>query len=196
MSQVTDEQREKFEEMLLEHRLDRALIVALAYAKRRAGSLPQAREYVNRARARMWENCSWDPKEGPTLSIFLCAMVRSEMSGDREKDERREETEQESLAEASTSPDEIPDPEALILAREEKREDDRAATSDLAFLRAEFESSKDRVNLRWLELRSEDVEDEPAVMAARSEFTAEEFYNAKKRRMRAVRRLLALKEKR
>jgi len=192
---MTDEERARFEEMLLGQDLAGALVVALAYAKRRAGSLLQAKEYVNRARARLWENGSWDPKKGPVLRIFLCGLVRSEMSADLDKDERREETEQGSLADPSTSPDEIPDPEAQVLAREEKHEDDREAASNLERLRAEFESTKDKVNLRWLELRSEGVEDEPAEMAGRSEFTADEFYNAQKRRMRAARRLLALKEK-
>jgi hypothetical protein len=191
---VTDEQRERFEEMLLEHGLADALVAALAYAKRRSGSLLQAKHYVNRARARMWETCSWDPRKGPVLRIFLCGIVRSEISADADKDERREETEQASLAEPSTSADEIPDPEALLLAREEKREDDRAAASTLERLRSDFEERKDEVNLRWLELRSEGVEDEPAEMAQRSKFTADDFYNAQKRRMRAAKRLLALKE--
>jgi len=191
---VSDEQRARFEELLLENDLAGALVVALAYAKRRSGSLPQARQYVNRARARMWENCSWDPKRGPTLRIFLCGMVRSEISADADKDERREETEQGSLADPSTSADAVMDPEQLLLAREEKGEDDEAAASALERLRDEFEEKKDRVNLRWLELRSDGVEDEPAAMAGRSEFTAEDFYNAQKRRNRAARRLLARKE--
>ena len=191
---VTDEQRARFEELLLEHGLADALIAALAYAKRRTGSLVEAKWYVSRARARMWENCSWDPKKGPTLRVFVCGMVRSEISGDLAKDERREETEQASLADPSTSADAIPDPEALLLAREEKREDDSGASSDIAALRAEFEEKGDHVNLCWLELRSEGVEDEPAAMAGRSRFTPDEFYNAQKRRMRAVRRLLARKE--
>jgi hypothetical protein len=142
----------------------------------------------------MWETCSWDPKKGPELPVFLCGVVRSEISLDRGKDERREETEQASLAEPSTSAEAIPDPEALVLAREEKRDDDREAAADVEALRADFEANGDRVNLRWLELRSEGVEDEPAAMAACSVFTAEEFYNARKRRIRAAKRLLARKE--
>jgi hypothetical protein len=158
------------------------------------GSLLEAKHYVNRARARMWENCSWDPKKGPTLRIYLCGMVRSEISADRDKDVRREETEQGSLADPATSSDAIMDPEALMIAREEKGEDDRMAASYAEQLRSDFEEKRDRVNLRWLELRSEGVDDEPAELARCSEFTAEEFYNAQKRRMRAARRLLALKE--
>ena len=38
------------------------------------------------------------------------------------------------------------------------------------------------------------MEDEPAAMAAESEFTADDYYNAHKRRIRAVRRLLASRE--
>jgi hypothetical protein len=195
-STVTAEQRAAFEEVLLQHGLADALLVALGFAKRRTGSLLEARWYVKRARARMWENCSWDPKKGPTLRIFLCGLVRSEISADRAKEERREEAEQASLAEPSTSADEIPDPEALLRAREEKRDDDREAAADIEALRADFDASGDKVNLRWLELRSEGVEDEPAAMAARSVFTAEEFYNARKRRIRAATRLLARKENR
>jgi hypothetical protein len=192
---VTAEQRERFEVLLVEHRLDHALVVALAYAKKRTGSVHMAKQYVSRARGRMWENCSWDPQKGPTLSVFLCGIVRSEMSSDAEKDERREETEQSSLSDPSTSPQEAADPEAVLLAAEEKQEDDRDAGESHAWLRAEFESNEDAVNLCWLKLRSEGVEDEAAAMADRSEFTADDYYNARKRRMRAVGRLLALKEK-
>jgi hypothetical protein len=46
---VTAEQRAAFEERLLEHGLAGALLKALAFAKRRTGSLLEARWYVNRA---------------------------------------------------------------------------------------------------------------------------------------------------
>ena len=151
---VTEEERARFEAMLLEHDLDGALLRALAFAKPRTGSLLQAKHYVRRARARLWENCSWDPKKGPALPIFLCGLVRSEIHIDRDKDERREATEQGSLADPSTSSDAILDPEALVLAREEQDEDARSAASDAEWLRAEFESKKDAVNLCWMELRS------------------------------------------
>jgi hypothetical protein len=200
--EVSEEQRLRFEEALLAEDLEKARAVAIAYALRRLGArkgrdkaqaLALARQLADSAQTIAWERASWDPDKGPPLPVYYCSIIRSELSHEKEAAARREATEQASLAEPSTAPDELLDPEQLMVAREELHEDLRMAASDLEWLRAFFEKKRDEVNLRWLELRTEGVDDEPAAMAERSEFAAEDFYNAQKRRIRAVRRLLALK---
>lgn len=200
--EVSEEQRLRFEEMLLEEDLERARAIALGYALRRLGArnrrdkekvVAQAQQLVDDAQAIAWERASWNRDKGPPLSVYYCSIIRSQLSHEKEAADNREATEQASLDEPSATPDELPDPEQLMMAREEHHDDARTAASDTEWLRAYFEKKGDTVNLRWLERRAKGVDDEPAAMAERSEFTAEDFYNAKKRRMRAVRRLLAVK---
>lgn len=200
-----DEKRRRFEELVLAQHLEGARGKALAYAYRRTKDLvadpddagPRrtlARRLVDDAIAIAWQRSSWDPAKGPILAVYLCSIIRSELSHDQEAAEGLEEAAQEAALDPSVPTGELPGPEALVLAKEEAGEDARAASSDIEWLRAFFEKKRDTVNLRWLELRAAGVDDEPAEMARHSpEHTPEDFYNAHKRRMRAVGRLLALK---
>jgi hypothetical protein len=200
--EVSEEQRLRFEEMLLEEDLEHARAVAIGYALRRLGArnrrdkekvLAQARQLADDAQTIAWERASWDRDNGPPLPVYYCSIIRSQLSHEKEAAENREATEQASLGEPSTAAEELPDPEQLMMARDELHDDARTAASDVEWLRGYFEKKQDTVNLRWLDLRAEGVDDEPAAMAERSDLAEEDFYNARKRRMRAVRRLLALK---
>jgi hypothetical protein len=202
---ASDEKRRRFEDILLAQDLEGARGKAVAYAYRRTKDLvadpddsgPRhtlARRLVDDAIAIAWQRSSWDPAKGPILAVYLCSIIRSELSHDQEAAEGLEEAAQEAALDPSVPTGELPDPEVLVLAKEEEREDARAASSDIDWLRAFFRKKGDTVNLRWLELRAAGVDDEPAEMARRSpEHTPEDFYNAHKRRMRAVGRLLAHK---
>jgi hypothetical protein len=201
---LTQEQRLRFEERLLAQDLERARGVALGYAFKRVWSrqhrdrerdLALARHLVDSAQTIAWERASWDPDQGsPSLAVYLCSIIRSELSHEAEAAENQEKTAEAAQLEPSTSPDALPDPEQLVMAKAEHHADASDAAADLAWLRAFFAKKKDAVNLRWLDLRAEGVDDEPAAMAARSEYSADDFYNAQKRRIRAARRLLAHKQ--
>lgn len=68
---VSAERRARFDASLVEHRIDEAVLIALAYARDLTGSRSRARELVSRARSRLWENCSWDPASGTPLPVLL-----------------------------------------------------------------------------------------------------------------------------
>ncbi len=186
-------ERLRFEEMLLGQDTAAALAVAVGYAFKRTKSHVMARHLANDAFTLVWERCSWDPAKGPALPVLLCGIIRSELSHEKEKGERREDVEQRSLADPGTSPDAIETPEALALAAREKREEEAAAVADQEWLRSAFEKAGDEVNLLWLKLALEGVpHDDPAAMAKAAGRDVNDFYRAQERRKRHLKRMLTL----
>jgi hypothetical protein len=191
--EISAAERLRFEEMLLGQDTATALRVAVGYAVKRTKSRTLARHLANDALTLVWERCTWDPAKGPALPVLLCGIIRSELSHEKEKGETREEVEQKSLGDPGTSPDVIQTPEALVLAVEEKREEDALAAADQAWLRSAFEKAGDEVNLQWLELALGGVpHDDPAAMAEAAKRPVNDFYRAQERRKRHLKRMLTL----
>ena len=189
-AEIPVERRRRFEALLIEHKIEEAYLIALAYAQDLTKSRSRARELAMRARSLLWERCSWNPAKGPTLAVYLCGIVRSERSHDADKESTRSEyeaayAEEMTVRHAQTEPS--PEEAALETA---SRAD---AAEQIALLRRSFEDENDLVNLLWLDFALEGVE-EPAEMARRSGREAKDFYRAADRRKRYVRRLLAAKQ--
>lgn len=193
-SEPTPEQRARFEEMLLEHDLEGARLVALAYAMKRAGKNEHmARQLVDRACTLLWERCSWDPQKVP-LPAMLCGIIRSERSNDA----RAATTERENGVAYLTEVDTLEgshasSPEELLVAAEDSYDEREAAAARLEELRAHFVETGDDVNLDWIKYSLDDIED-PAEMARLSGRKPEDFYRARDRRVRYVQRLKSRKQ--
>jgi hypothetical protein len=187
----TAEERARLEERLLEHDLEGALIVAMNCAmKKTRDNEMMARQLVMRARAKLWERCSWDPKK-VKLDKYLCGVIRSEVSHDAETEATRREEESEYLAEAETIGGRYePSPEDLAVRHEESGETRGEAVRELDKLRAHFVAAGDEVNVLWIDYSLEGI-DEPAAMARLSGRDVKEFYRASDRRVRLVQRMLA-----
>lgn len=190
----TAEERARFEEMLLEHDLEGALLNAMAYAMKRTGKNETvARQMVDDARRILLERCSWDPNKAP-LGACLCGIIRSERSHERRDAKKEREHEIEYLTEVETlegSSDKSP--EDLLVEQEESYEGREAAVQKLEELKAHFVETGDDVNLDWIKYSLEDIED-PAEMARLSGRKPEDFYRARDRRVRYVQRLRAGKQ--
>jgi hypothetical protein len=190
-AEIPAERRRRFEALLIEHKIEEAYLVALAFAYDLTKSRHRARELAMRARSLLWERCSWNPANGPTLAIYLCGIVRSQRSHDAEKESTRSEyetayAEEMAVRHAPTEPS--PEEAALETARHAD------GAEQIALLRRSFEDENDEVNLLWLDFALEGV-GEPAEMARRSGREAKDFYRAADRRKRHVRRLLAAKQR-
>lgn len=191
----TAEERARFEEMLLEHDLEGALLGALAYAMKLTGKdATAARHLVLRARTALWERCSWDPESAP-LQAYLCGVVRSERSNDARAATKEREREVEYLTEVETLEGAHgKSAEEQIVAHEESVAGREEATRGLAELEAHFVETGDEVNLDWIKHSLDGVED-PGEMARLSGRRVEDFYRARDRRVRYVQRVLARKQK-
>ncbi len=189
---ASEDDQDRFERLLVAHRIDEALLKALAFAMMLTRKdEPRAKELQRRALTRLWERrASWDPAK-VKLATFLCGLVRSENSHDAEKAETRRKYEEEAVA--KTVPLErthAPSPEDLVLELEEADEDRRKALGKLEPLRVAFVEAGDKVNLLWLKSSLEGLET-PAEMAERTGIPVRQFYLAADRRKRHVERLLA-----
>ncbi len=193
-AEPTPEERAAFEEMLLEHDLEGARLVALAFAmKRTRRNEHMARQLVDRACTLLWERCSWDPETVP-LGAALCGIIRSEGSNDARAGTKEREREVGYLTEVDTlEGSSARSPEELAVAHEESRDGQEAAAARLEELRAHFVETGDDVNLDWIKFSLDDIED-PAEMARLSGRTPEDFYRARDRRVRYVKRRLEKKQ--
>jgi hypothetical protein len=190
----TSEERARFQEMLLEHDLEGARAIALAYAMKLAHkNLTMARQMVDDACRILWERCSWDPRK-VGLGAYLCGIIRGERSHAAEAGVAEREREVEYLTEVETvDGSEGSSPEELMTAREESVEGREQAARRLDELRRHFEATGDEVNLKWIEYSLDDIED-PAEMARLSGRPVDDFYRARDRRVRYVQRLRAKKQ--
>jgi hypothetical protein len=193
-SEPTPEQRARFEEMLLDHDLEGARLVALRYAMKLTGKNEHmARQLVDRACTLLWDRCSWDAQKVP-LPAMLCGIIRSERSNDARAATTEREHEAEYLTEVHTlEGSSAKSPEGLLIAAEESYDGRDAAAARLEELRAHFVETGDDVNLDWIRYSLDDIED-PAEMARLSGREPEEFYRARDRRVRYVQRLKSKKQ--
>jgi DNA-directed RNA polymerase specialized sigma24 family protein len=184
----TAAERAAFDEMLLGQDLESAEVQAYDYALRLTGKNPtMARQLVLQARTRLWERCSFDPQKAP-LGAFLCGVVRSLWSTEA----RRAVTERDNEVEYLTEVDAVEgsnakSPEDMHVAREESLEARDDAARELDALRAHFVEAGDEVNVLWLQYSLDGIDD-LAEMAAKSGRKVEEFYRARDRRVRYVKR--------
>jgi hypothetical protein len=184
------EKRAHYEELLATHRLDAALLAALAYAFERTKSKHRAKTLVQRAHSRLWETMSWDPASGVTLQAHLVGIVRSIFSTDARDSVAREEAEEAYAAQADVvATTGAASPEDEVIAAEEREHGRRRAAGMFDRMRAAFEEAKDEVNLLWLDFMLKGVED-LGEMARESGRDVKEFYRATDRRKRHVERLL------
>ncbi len=116
--------------------------------------------------------------------------MRSEWSTEARRGVTERENEVEYLTEVATiDGSHAKSPEELVAADEESEAARHEATAELEKLRARFAANGDEVNLDWIKYSLDGVED-LAEMARLSGRNVEEFYRARDRRVRLVRRWL------
>jgi DNA-directed RNA polymerase specialized sigma24 family protein len=184
----TAAERAAFDEMLLGQDLESAEVQAYDYAFRLTRRNPaMAKQLVLQARTRLWERCTFDPKKAP-LGAFLCGVVRSVWSTEARRAVTQREREVEYLTEVDTlEGSNAKSPEDLHVARDESTEARDEAARELDELRAHFVDTGDEVNLLWLQYSLDGIDDLPE-MVAKSGRKVEEFYRARDRRVRYVKR--------
>ena len=194
MRDLVDDEHARFEELLVEHGIEGALVVAFNFAMNLTDDDERlSAELRDRALARLWEACSWSPHKDKPLGVVLCGLVRSEKSRDPRDDATRHEYEEaHATEEATLGGTHVKSPEEMALELEEADEARQKALGELEPLRREFVKAKDKTNLLWMKLRLEGYET-PAEMAAVTGIDVKELYRAKDRRDRLVKRLLAAK---
>jgi len=188
---LSKEEEIRFTELLVAHDVEGALVKAFLYAMKRTDEDERlARELQLRAYSLLWERRTWDPSKF-TLAAYLCGVVRSLVSHDARERETRDEYEEAAATETATlQARHAPSPEDMAVEMEQADENRRNALRELEPLRQAFVEARDKTNLVWMKLRLDGLET-PAEMAAATGIDVNEFYRAKERRDRHVKRLVA-----
>jgi hypothetical protein len=210
---LTDAENKQLGKLLRQNDFAGASLVALRFAYKLTRSRERSRDLMGRANLRLVRT-GWDPN-AVLLVKRMCRLVWSEFNNQiRETDVARR-AEEVFLREEGIDADPIAaarshdDPlrqkkepvrlatsaEELAVRAESEREDDARDAREVGELRGQmgrlrdaFQASKDEVNLIWLEHFMKGKTD-PAEIARASGRDVADFYAAKKRRDRAVRKI-------
>ncbi len=200
---LSNDERDALQRVLRANGFHDAYARAKAFATRLARGRTGADDLVQRACERLvrW---GWDPAR-VTLAKRLCRMVWCEWTHEKRERALAYRAEEGFLQErAATAPaihvrknegefrtiNVQPSVEDDALRLLEEKEEEIAAQKQLDALRARFRAKNDTVNLLWLDYTLEGVSDLKE-MAHRSARDVEEFYEAARRRKRAVMGLAA-----
>ncbi|HEX3769480.1 MAG TPA: hypothetical protein VHV30_01390 [Polyangiaceae bacterium] len=186
---LTNEENRRFGKLLQEHDYPGARLVALKFAYKLTRSRVRAQDLMGRVDLRL-VTTGWDPGE-VTLVKCLCRYVWSEWRNKERGDGRADRAAQGFLNELkATEGMVVPSIEDRVVAVETEEEVRTKGEAQLEKLRAMFEQQGDTVNLIWLERSLEGITD-LGQMAEKAGLDRSEFDAARKRRRRAVQRLLA-----
>jgi hypothetical protein len=187
---LTHDEKQALSTLLREHDYGGARLIALRFAYRLTRERAEAQDLMDRVDARLLR-LGWDPAE-VSLVRYLCRLTWSEwthLREERAKVHKAEETyrHEHDVATGGTAPS----IEEKATARETEREAQAHAKTCLYKLRAWFETEGDAVNLLWLDaaLLLETGLPDAETLAAQTGRGVGEFYDAAKRRKRAVARL-------
>jgi hypothetical protein len=183
----TEAERDYAQHLLHAHDFPGARRVALKFAYSLTHNIDRAKEVVGRASLRLVRQ-GWDPNK-VTLVRAMCRFTWSEFTHLKDETKAAKAAEERYLKEleATEGLHSQSVEESMERLDAERREEARAMAR-IAELRAAFVEADDAVNLIWLEMSLEGVED-PNAMAQRSGRDVKEFYRATDRRKRHVRRL-------
>lgn len=184
---LTEAERAYAEHLLRAHDFEGARRTALKFAYSLTHNIDRSKEIVGRASLRLVRQ-GWDPNK-VTLVRAMCRFTWSEFTHLKEETAAAKAAEERYLKELeATEGLHSPSVEEYMERLDAERREEARAMACIAELRAAFVAAKDDVNLIWLELSLEEIDD-PAAMAKRSGRDVKEFYRAADRRKRHVRRL-------
>jgi hypothetical protein len=189
---LTNPENKELTALLRAHDFVGSSLVSLRFAFKLRRSQPAAQDLQGRANLRLVRQ-GWDWKI-VTLVKALCRFVWSEHTHEKSETARSRHAEETFLREQAVHGETAtPSAEALALRIETERREDEYNVAQLEALRAVFTETKDQVNLLWLDFMLMEIVD-PAEMARRSSRDVKDFYLAKDRRDRRVKRLVVVDE--
>ena len=185
---LTNPENKELSALLRAHDFVGASVVSLRFAFTLRRNKPAAQDLQGRANLRLVRQ-GWDWKVVKLVKA-LCRFVWSEHTNEKSETATTRKAEEVFLREqAIQSGTAAPSPEALAIRAETERLEDEYNTAQVEALRAVFTEAKDEVNLLWLDFMLMEITD-PAEMARRSSRDVKDFYQAKDRRDRRVKRLV------
>jgi hypothetical protein len=184
---LTNPENKELTALLRAHDFVGAAIVSLRFAFKLRRNKPAAQDLQGRANLRLVRQ-GWDWKV-VTLVRALCRFVWSEHTHELRETATARKAEEVFLAEEAVHGNTAaPSAEAIALRIETERREEAYDTAQMEALRAAFTATKDEVNLLWLDFMLMEITD-LAEMARRSNRPVKDFYLAKDRRDRLVKRL-------
>jgi hypothetical protein len=188
----TEVEREYAEHLLRAHDYAGARRTALKFAYSLTHNIDRSKEIVGRASLRLVRQ-GWDPNK-VTLVRALCRFTWSEFTHLKEETAAAKAAAERYLKELeATDGLHSPSIEEYMDRLDEERREEARAMARMAELRAAFVEAKDEVNLIWMQMSLDGIDD-LLEMAKRSGRDVKEFYRATDRRKRHVRRLAGAPE--
>jgi len=186
---LTNPENRALAALLRAHDFVGASVVSLRFAFRLRRSKPAAQDLQGRANLRLVRQ-GWDWKV-VALVKALCRFVWSEHTNEKSETERTRRAEEIFLREQGIhSGTAAPSAEDLAARIDDERREEERCAARMQALRAAFTEAHDQVNLLWLDYSGKQITD-LAEMARLSGRDVSEFYLARDRRNRHVKRLVA-----